>query len=187
MRVGEATVEYKATVVPLAFSVSVTGHRNLATSDIWDRSVDLVAHILQQLDAICRKHDRVVDLRLNSALAAGADQIAALAVSKVNESIEQPLKQWSLQAILPFERESYQATLLHGLSANQARNCFSQLLATADQLVELADRKAVLYDTTNPKADIVQYWQSTRYRTLGEMLVSPVSYTHLTLPTIYSV
>ena len=172
MRVGEATVEYKATVVPLAFSVSVTGHRNLATSDNWDRSVDLVAHILQQLDTICREHDRAVDLRLNSALAAGADQIAALAVSKVNESIEQPLKQWSLQAILPFERESYQATLLHGLSANQARNCFSQLLATADQLVELADRKAVLYDTTNPKADIVQYWQSTRYRTLGEMLVS---------------
>ena len=131
MRVGEATIEYKATVVPLAFSVSVTGHRNLATSDNWDRSVDLIVHILQQLDTICRKHDRVVDLRLNSALAAGADQIAALAVSKVNESIEQPLMQWSLQAILPFERESYRATLLHGLPADKARNCFSQLLATA--------------------------------------------------------
>ena len=78
MKAEKESTVYEAVKVPVALSVSVTGHRSLSYSDNFDALVSRVAGILVQLGEICRKHDSAVNLRLNTALAVGADQILSL-------------------------------------------------------------------------------------------------------------
>lgn len=165
------TTTYRAVKVPVAFSVSVTGHRSLSYSPRYDDLVHLVSAVLSQMRALCHKYDYAVDLRLNTALAVGADQLAALAVQKANESIQYPQQRWSTQAILPFERESYAAALELGLTPSDnavLRNDFATLLAQADRVYELADLSCIA-DPARFGAT-THHWQNTRYQTLGNLL-----------------
>jgi len=167
----DPSTEYRAVKVPLSFNVSVTGHRHLCNSKEYDSLVELVGYILGKLGKNCREQDSSVNLRLNSAIAAGADQIAAVAARKANENITVRSRQWALQVILPFERSSYQSLLYHGVTSDNTthnNDKFDDLLNEATRVYELADRIAVI-----PKDDdshSIEYWQNMRYRTLGEIL-----------------
>jgi len=171
MKAEKESTVYEAVKVPVAFSVSVTGHRSLSYSDNFDALVNQVAVILEQLREICRKNDSAVNLRLNVALAVGADQIAALAVHKANKSADYSAQNWLLQTILPFERTTYERALELGLKPDNAvsvRNNFSSLLKVSNSVYELADRECV--SDYSSVGNATRYWQNTRYQTLGHML-----------------
>jgi len=79
---------YRAEAVTPAFSVSVTGHRYLAASDNQELN-NLIKIVLDNIASACLKSNKNTQLRFNSALAAGADQLAANVVKEGNESAKE--------------------------------------------------------------------------------------------------
>ncbi len=172
------TVSYSAALAPSSFSVSTTGHRSLSTKVDPSALQSLIEKLLLHIGAQCQKHDPDIELRLLSALAAGADQIAAAAAvdtASVDTAAgstgeEQLVNQlWKLHVILPFDRASYRNTLHDGMTHyTQPSMSYDELLPHAERVFELADRSAhVIID----KDEYAAYWKTVRFQTLGEILV----------------
>lgn len=120
--------------IPFVLSVGVTGHRAdvLVGCDIGllRRRIRDTLLLLEESGRALLERERDCfapgppTLRLASPIADGADQIAAEIALELG---------WDLQAILPFGRESYRASLAnHG-----ARERFDELLARSSCLLEL--------------------------------------------------
>ena len=170
---------YRAEAVTPAFSVSVTGHRYLAASDNQELN-NLIKIVLDNIASACLKSNKNTQLRFNSALAAGADQLAANVVKEGNESAKansqeandtpEAKKQWSLQVLLPFERRSYEAGLYNNLDVPDGADKFQELLCYAERVFEIADLKYV--DCWEEKdTSLAKFWEKNRFHTLGELLV----------------
>jgi hypothetical protein len=120
--------------VPFVLAVGVTGHRADVLAEggvpvLRERIVDVLQQIedagrdLFEMESDCFAH-RPVKMRFVSPIADGADQIAAEVALELG---------WELQAILPFERAHYRASL-----ANEAaRERLDGLLDRATCLLEL--------------------------------------------------
>lgn len=160
--------QYYTTRVPCAFTVSVTGHGDIAETEALQIKTE---QVLKQIADTCIVLNDKVKLRLNTALSAGADQIAARAILSANEKTEQ--QRWALQVIVPFERQSYCEHLAVGLPETHPpiAQSFEDLIEQADTVFELADLE-VIPPVQEPDIEEArtQYWQSQRYRTLGNLL-----------------
>jgi hypothetical protein len=120
--------------VPFVLAVGVTGHRaDVLPADSVPILRERVRDALQQIEESGRalfEAERLCfasfqpKLRFVSPVADGADQIAADVALELG---------WELQAILPFERSAYRASL----ASEEARERFDDLLARADCLLEL--------------------------------------------------
>ena len=128
--------------LPLAISVGVTGHRaHSFEPEILDALVarlDRILELIEQSGQELRAKaagifaDSPVRFRLISPLADGADQAAAEAALH---------RGWELQAILPFERSDYRASLD---AAGGER--FDRLLGKAQSVLELPGDRGELVD-----------------------------------------
>jgi hypothetical protein len=120
--------------VPFVLAVGVTGHR---AEVLAEGTVPVLRkRIRDVLEEIARSGRALLDaerncfaaleprLRFVSPIADGADQIAAEVALELG---------WDLQAILPFKRSDYRASLANG----GARERFDALLARADCILEL--------------------------------------------------
>jgi len=120
--------------VPFVLCVGVTGHRaDVLPKDSVPILRERVREVLQQIEQTGRElfaaeHDCFASfapkLRFVSPVADGADQIAAEVALELG---------WDLQAILPFERSAYRASL----ASEAARERFDALVSKADCLLEL--------------------------------------------------
>ncbi len=120
--------------VPFVLAVGVTGHRAEVLPEgsvpvlrerVRDvlRQIELAGHDLIEKERDCFSTDPP-KLRFVSPIADGADQIAAEVALELG---------WDLQAILPFERSAYRASLAN----DGARERFDALLGRATCLLEL--------------------------------------------------
>jgi len=173
-RKGFRSAPYRIASPSPVFTVGVTGHRALHGSEDAERLEARVVELLENLRGLCREHVPSTRCRLLSALATGADQIAASAAVQENERDESE-KRWCLHAILPFAREDYRATLNDGLNgadtadvADQSQPRFDMLLEHTDRVLELADWSLPREADASARA---AYWKNRRLHTLGEMLV----------------
>jgi hypothetical protein len=120
--------------VPFVLAVGVTGHRADVLPEggvpvLRERVRDVLQRIEESGRALFETErnlfaDFQPKLRFVSPVADGADQIAAEVALELG---------WDLQAILPFERSAYRASL----ASDAARDRFDRLLARADCLLEL--------------------------------------------------
>ncbi|MBV8908370.1 MAG: DUF4231 domain-containing protein [Sphingomonas sp.] len=120
--------------VPFVLCVGVTGHRaDVLPKDSVPILRERVRDVLQQIEQTGRElfaaeHDCFASfdpkLRFVSPVADGADQIAAEVALELG---------WDLQAILPFERSTYRASL----ASDAARERLDALLERSDCLLEL--------------------------------------------------
>jgi hypothetical protein len=120
--------------VPFALTVGVTGHRLEAIPAAERAAVAArIAHVLEQIEAealaLHRREQHVFApappaFTLVSPLAEGADQMAAEAALA---------RGWQLQAVLPFDRDTYVADF----NDEDSRARFHQLVAAATCTLEL--------------------------------------------------
>ena len=120
--------------VPFVLCVGVTGHRADVLPEgsipvLRERVRDVLQRIEESGRALLETERELFagftpKLRFVSPVADGADQIAAEVALELG---------WDLQAILPFERSAYRASL----ASEAARERFDALLARADCLLEL--------------------------------------------------
>lgn len=137
---------YTAQMPRPVFTVSVTGHRVLDADNAYLQ--EQVDELLQVLGKYCQCVDNDTDLRMISALAAGADQFLAERAMQVGSSAAGRAG-WELQVVLPFSRTSYRAGLEgHGTSETSAS------VVSFDSLIALASSVFVLGD--------LDYWPDAR-------------------------
>jgi hypothetical protein len=171
---------------PLVFTVAITGHQDIHQGR--HKAIkELVSAILQDAGKQLAKAKaasfldapRDLHLRFISALAPGADQIGAEAALWAEG--------WALNAILPFDCETFQAlarttleqrdeekkkdnnpaAVLGKKEIDKAIAKIATLAEGADRVLELADWQPTSLSTAETEAD----WQSRRYATIGQMLV----------------
>jgi hypothetical protein len=121
-------------LAPFVLNVGITGHRSHSLGpDAGDALTRRLTDNLRLIEQAGRKvladsPDLFADgpprFRLISPLADGADQAAAEAALLLG---------WELQAILPFDRARYRASLEH----DEARAAFDDLVARASVVLEL--------------------------------------------------
>jgi len=98
----------------------------------------------------------------------GADQIAAASALDAKDRITST-NRWRLHVILPFDKTSYQATLLDGITSNEnALIRFNDLLDRANRVFVLSDASA---EVASDEYGHKRYWNSVRFQTLGDILV----------------
>ena len=119
---------------PLVLNIGITGHRTegLGENDLAalggriEQALRLIEQSGRAIFAECSDYfaEDEPRFRLISPLADGADQAAAEAALAIG---------WELQAILPFDRDRYRASL----SSDAARIAFDRLTAAASMVLEL--------------------------------------------------
>ncbi len=157
---------YQVPVPKSVFTIAVTGHRNLGTAKQVKALENTVAGFLRTFRQMVDDVEPQTECRMLTALAAGADQLAADAIE-----LGEPLLPWNLHVILPFEKSAYRTTLGHGLAPTAAINIqteFDRLLELGDQVFEIADWEL---PTSKNLTDLESYWKNTRFQTLGELLI----------------
>jgi len=161
-----ADTEYKVSSPKPVFTVAVTGHRDIGDIKQTKALHGVVANFLNEIHEQIQETMPQTECRLLTALAAGADQLAADAINQGKSSLP-----WQMHVILPFEKSAYRATLAHGFSKTaktkiQAK--FDRLLSESTRTFEIADWD--LPTEENPP-EVEQYWKNTRFQTLGELLI----------------
>lgn len=164
----KSQTQYAAKLAPASFTVSITGHRNLEYLKDENQLRKLITDLLVKIDGICTKIDNDVELRFVTALAAGADQIGAKsALEATRDDVSK--SRWNLHVVLPFDENSYKATLLDGLTESKGYlDQFDELLEHSTRVFQIADRSALIEDDDRGKA---HYWNNVRFQTLGDILV----------------